>query len=420
MMFYKETNFKETSIGEVPKDWDIKKLGEIAQDDGIYYGLTAKAVVKETKLRMLRTTDIKNYSARWEDLPYCKITETRNNISKYFLRKGDLVVARAGTTGVSVLVDEDLDNIIFGSYLIKIRLKSGVYPKLIHYFFQSKSYWRHITSSQAGSTLRNINLPILKSIEIPLSSPSEQQKISKVLSTVDEAIQKTDEVIAKTGRLKRGLMQELLTKGIGHKEFKKTEIGEIPEEWEVVKIGNKNIATLIMGQSPPSSTYNEEGVGLPFLQGKAEFGEIYPSPVVYCSKPIKIAESNDILLSVRAPVGDVNIAPLNSCIGRGLSSIRAKSDKLHRLFLFYYLKFSSKRFESLSMGSTFKAIRKREIENYKIPLPPLPEQQKIASILSTVDEKIEIQRNEKTKLEKIKRGLMDLLLTGKIRVKTND
>ena len=193
--------------------------------------------------------------------------------------------------------------------------------------------------------------------------------------------------------------------------FEETPIGKIPKDWNVVRLGDKNVAVLIMGQSPPSSTYNKDMVGLPFLQGKAEFGEIYPSPVVYCSKPIKIAESNDILLSVRAPVGDVNIAPLKCCIGRGLSSIRAKSDKLHYLFLFFYLKFSSERFESLSMGSTFKAIRKEEIENYKIPLPPLPEQQKIAGLLSTVNETIQKVDEIIAKTERLKKGLMQELLT---------
>jgi len=190
---------------------------------------------------------------------------------------------------------------------------------------------------------------------------------------------------------------------------------EIPEDWEVVRLGD--VAEIIMGESPPSSTYNNIGEGLPFLQGKAEFGEIYPSPSVYCSKPLKIAELNDILLSVRAPVGDVNLAPFRGCIGRGLAAIMPKNDKLNYLFLFYYLKSNRKRFEIISSGSTFKAIRKKDIENYFIPFPPLEEQKKIAEILSTIDKKLEIERKEKEKLKRIKKGLMDVLLTGRVRVK---
>jgi len=203
-------------------------------------------------------------------------------------------------------------------------------------------------------------------------------------------------------------------------EFKDTEIGRIPKEWEVVRLGDEEIMELVMGQSPPSSTYNKNKRGLPFLQGKIEFGEIYPSPEIYCSSPIKIAEPNDILLSVRAPVGDVNIAPFKCCIGRGLSAVRAKPDKVNHLFLFYCLKFNGKKFEILSAGSTFKAIRRQEIENFKIPLPPLPEQRKIAEILSTVDKKLELERKRKEKLDRIKRGLMNDLLTGKRRVKAEE
>jgi type I restriction enzyme S subunit len=183
------------------------------------------------------------------------------------------------------------------------------------------------------------------------------------------------------------------------------------EEWQVVKLGNANITDLIMGQSPPSSTYNNKGTGLPFLQGNAEFGDTYPVPILSCSQPIKIAEKNDILLSVRAPVGDVNINPFKSCIGRGLATIRPKSDKLNYLFLFYYLKFGSKKFESLSMGSTFKAIRKKEVENFQIPLPPLPEQRRIAEVLGTVDSAIQKVDGAIERTERLKQGLMQKLLT---------
>jgi type I restriction enzyme S subunit len=103
--------------------------------------------------------------------------------------------------------------------------------------------------------------------------------------------------------------------------FKSTEIGRIPKEWKIAKLSDEKLAEIIMGQSPPSSTYNKEGKGLPFLQGKMEFGKVYPSPMMYCSQPIKIAEPNDILISVRAPVGDVNVAPYRLCIGRGLAAI---------------------------------------------------------------------------------------------------
>jgi type I restriction enzyme, S subunit len=193
--------------------------------------------------------------------------------------------------------------------------------------------------------------------------------------------------------------------------LKETEIREIPEDWNITNLGDRRFIDLIMGQSPPSSTYNDKGIGLPFLQGKAEFGEMYPVPILYCSNPIKIAEKNDLLLSVRAPVGDVNIAKFKSCIGRGLASIRTKHGKMNYLFLFYYLEYSKNLLDSLSMGSTFKAITKKEIENFIVLTPSLSEQKKIAEILSTVDKSIEEVDGSITNTLRLKKALMQELLT---------
>jgi len=210
LTFYKETEFQETEIGEIPKDWKLVKLSTIAED--IYYGITAKAVEHKTGLKMLRTTDIKDYNVDWGSLPFCEITEKRGNIQRFLLKKGDIIIARAGTTGVCVLVEKDLGDIIFGSYLIKVRLNKNVYPRFIYYFCQSRFYWNQITSGQAGSTIKNINLPLLKSLNVPLpSSVKEQMAIAEILSTVDKAIELYRREKERLLRLRRGLMGVLLT-----------------------------------------------------------------------------------------------------------------------------------------------------------------------------------------------------------------
>ncbi len=203
------------------------------------------------------------------------------------------------------------------------------------------------------------------------------------------------------------------TKQILKLGYKLTEIGEIPEEWEVVRLGDKNerVAEIIMCQSPPSSTYNDRGVGLPFLQGKAEFGEIYPTLKIYTSRPTKIAERRDILISVRAPVGEVNLTPSKCCIGRGLSAIRPKPSKLDYKFAFYYSKQANHQLLAMATGSTFGAVKKEDLISFLIPLPPLPEQQKIAEILSTVDEAIQKSDEIIEKTRELKKGLMQQLLT---------
>jgi len=198
-------------------------------------------------------------------------------------------------------------------------------------------------------------------------------------------------------------------------EFQETEIGKMPKEWKVIRLNE--LAKIIMGQSPPSSTYNENGEGLPFLQGKMEFGKIYPSPKVYASQPIKIAEMNDILVSVRAPVGDVNIAPYRLCIGRGLAALRFNSNIASHCFYFYYFQKIKDRLECLGKGSTFKAITKEDLETLKVIHPPLTEQKIIADILLTIDRTIEEVDTAVARLENLKKALMNKLLTGRVRVK---
>ena len=142
------------------------------------------------------------------------------------------------------------------------------------------------------------------------------------------------------------------------------------------------IADIVMGQSPPSSTYNDMGQGLPFFQGKAEFGDVYPTIVKYCSSPQRIAEKGDVLMTVRAPVGPVNIAPTRCCIGRGLSAIRAKKNKLDQSYLFYFLKSIESKLSAIGQGSTFSAINRMDIEQLQVHYPTdISTQKKIATIL---------------------------------------
>ena len=414
-MFYKETRFKETAVGKLPVDWKNYTLDEVSKEF-ISGGTpsTKKSEFWNGDIPWIRSVHLTGkYIDQSSVQQYITEKGLKRSAAKIVPRNSLIVATRVGVgksalTLIDVAINQDLTGIVLD--------RSKVDGDFVVWYLHTQRVLRLLESFSRGTTIKGITQLSLKRLPIPCPPFIEQQEITKVLSVVDDIVQKTDEVIAKTKRLKRGLMQRLLTEGIGHTEFKDTKIGKIPKTWRVVNLGDKNVATLVMGQSPPSSTYNKERIGIPFLQGKAEFGEIYPTPDVYCSEPIKIAEENDVLISVRAPVGDVNIAPFKCCIGRGLSAIRAGTGKLHHSFLFYYLKFSNKRFEALSMGSTFKAIRKGEIENYKIPLPPFVEQEKIAEILSTIDYKLRLERTRKAKTERIKHGLMNDLLTGRIRV----
>lgn len=154
-----------------------------------------------------------------------------------------------------------------------------------------------------------------------------------------------------------------------------------------------SVAQVIAGQSPASSTYNTVGEGLPFFQGKADFQEMYPTVRMWCtSAKRKVAEPGDILISVRAPVGAVNVCNQKSIIGRGLSAIRP-SGSLDGMFLYYFLKANENRIAALGSGSTFKAITQSTLKNIEIPLPPLEDQKRIVNLLSKVEGLI-VQRKQ--------------------------
>lgn len=142
-----------------------------------------------------------------------------------------------------------------------------------------------------------------------------------------------------------------------------------------------DICVLNMGQSPDSTSYNENGEGIPFFQGNADFGEVYPTVRVWCNAPTKIAHSGDFLISVRAPVGALNVANTDCCIGRGLAAMTVNENLCKKEYVWYAIASKVDELISKGTGSTFKAISKNILSNTEIPVPSLNEQQRIANIL---------------------------------------
>lgn len=187
-------------------------------------------------------------------------------------------------------------------------------------------------------------------------------------------------------------------------KLKQTEMGKTPEDWEVTTLGK--VSKINMGQSPPSNTYNDQRIGLPFFQGNKDFGEKYPIKVIYCSNPKKVAERGEILFSVRAPVGHVNIAIDKCCIGRGVSSFLMKND--NQEFLFYLLRYYKPKFKQIfeSEGTVFGCASKGGLNNFEVSIPKSNlEQSAIAKILSSLDDKIELNQRINKTLETIGQAL---------------
>ena len=180
----------------------------------------------------------------------------------------------------------------------------------------------------------------------------------------------------------------------------------------------QDCATIIAGQSPESKYYNSTGEGIPFFQGKADFGKLYPKVRVYCSSPTKIAQYNDILLSVRAPVGPTNLSPGTVCIGRGLAAIRP-DDSLDLKYLLYYFRYFETQLSAKGTGTTFKAINQKLIKNLEIPIPPLNEQSRIVAhieeLFSELDKAVDTLKTTKEQLEVYRQAV----LVDAFRVATN-
>lgn len=179
----------------------------------------------------------------------------------------------------------------------------------------------------------------------------------------------------------------------------------------------KDCCTIIAGQSPESKYYNTEGDGLPFFQGKADFGDLYPTIRVYCSKPTKIAEKDDILLSVRAPVGPTNLAPCTVCIGRGLTAIRPSKELLIKYVLLFFRYFEAQ-LASKGTGTTFKAITQDVIKNLEITVPSISEQHRIVSrieeLFSSLDNAVETLQKTKEKLTVYRQAVLKEAFEGNL------
>lgn len=167
-------------------------------------------------------------------------------------------------------------------------------------------------------------------------------------------------------------------------------------KWKTVKLGD--VCVLNMGQSPDSSTYNKDKKGIPFFQGNADFGLLHPVTRFYCFKPTKIAHKDDILLSVRAPIGAINIAEEDCCIGRGLAGLTPHGDVAMK-YLYYVLLGKNAELNFKGTGCTFKAINKKSLGDTSFPLPPLKEQKRIADILDKAAELISLRKQQLEKLD---------------------
>ena len=322
--------------------------------------------------KFLSSKDVTSQKINWSNIKYIPKELHEQLYAKLSPKRGDILLAKNGTTGVAAVVDSDE---IFDIYvsLALLRPKSGVNVSYLCSALNSEDLKRQFNSSLKGIGVPNLHLREIKKARIIFPPIDIQNKISSITKQIDKS---------------KFLLQQILEK---FELLKKSRFIEMFKNSETLRLDQ--IAEVTMGQSPDSSSYNSVGKGIPFYQGKTEFTDKYiGQPSTWCTSPTRIAKENDILMSVRAPVGNVNIATEECCIGRGLSSIRPQNG-FNSEFIFEALEQKKEELENKATGSTFKAINKDIVLSIQIPNTSISIQEEYSNFVKQIDKsKLIIQK----------------------------
>lgn len=357
------------------------------------------------------------FEARIDSSDVNEMPFTDREYERYKLEYGDILLNEGQSTelvGRPAMYEGDPANCCFQNTLVRFKAHKNVDA---NFALQRFLLCLHDGTFQAISkkTTSIAHLGVSRFAELQLNWPPlpEQKKIAQILSTWDKAIITTEQLLANSQQQKKALMQQLLT---GKKRLLDKNGVRFSGEWKSYHLSH--VAVIVMGSSPKSEAYNENGIGLPLLQGNADIKNRISAPRVFTSEITKECEIGDILLSVRAPVGTVAISEHKACIGRGIAALHAKPN-FDQSFIYQFLLWFEPKWGSLSQGSTFESINSDDIKNLKIKVPNFGEQQKIAAILSTADQEISALQQKLDALKQEKKALMQQLLTGKRRVQIN-
>ena len=413
--------YKITEFGEIPEEWNISKLSEITEL--ITKGATPMTYgfdFEDEGINFIKVENIME-SGKIDKNSLLKISEECNNkLSRSKIQKGDILMSIAGTLGRTAIISEEVIPANTNQALAIIRLKKINNVDYINKTLSSSYIKKHINMIGTVGAQPNLSLKQIGDFNILLPSIKEQEKIASILSTVDEQIDNVDALIEKNKELKKGLMQTLLTKGIGHTKFKTTEIGEIPEEWNIFKLSD--CATIIdsLHETPEYSESGFPMIRVVDVNGKAINTKLTNKvcETIYKKFTKKYEpKQGDIIMSRVGSYGLVSYLKDSErvCLGQNIVII---TTELCKKYLFYVLssEYVKNNIEKVTVGSSQKTLSLANINELKILIPSIKEQNKISLILSDIDEKIEKYENKKQKLEELKKGLMQQLLSGQIRV----
>jgi len=417
--------YKNTPIGNIPVDWEVKKLGDTASNEK--YSFTGGPFGSDLKedsytddgVRVIQLQNIGD-GKFFDEYKIFTSEEKANQLKNCNIYPGDIIIAKMADPVARACIIPDVDKrYLMASDGIRLLINKEKYDvNFMLYAVNSPNFRKNAESHSTGSTRLRIGLTELRNLLIAIPPLREQKKIAEILTTVDEAIEKTDQIIEKTKEAKKGLMQRLFTHGIGHKKFKKTEIGEIPEEWDVKRV--KEIGEVITGNTPSTKIKDYYGDDYMFVTpaDMNDFKYVKTTARMLSDAGIKVSRKvpkNSVLVVCIASIGKIAMAFEDCSTNQQINTIIC-NEKVNPHFIYYLMISKISKISSLSGKTAVPIVNKSLFSELLVQIPHLTEQQKIAEILSCVDEEIEKDTKHQEQLESFKNGLMQVLLTGKVRV----
>ena len=292
--------------------------------------------------------------------------------------------------------------------------KDSVPSDYLYWLLRTPQYRAYCRAHAMGTT--NLSLSRRDFLSFPAPDPTpEQLRLTELLEDVEEQIELNRRMNRTLEALAQALFRRQFVAFDGHDRLADsgTDLGEIPEGWTVGRLADE--FKLTMGQSPPGSTYNEDGEGLPFYQGATDFGFRFPSRRKFCTEPKRFADAGDTLISVRAPVGTMNMALERLCIGRGVAALRHKSGA--RSYTYWTADRLRQRFEVFNAeGTVFGSINKRDFSNLRVVVPPLGEVEAFEREVGSLDDRVEANVRQLRTLAALRDALLPELVSGRVRV----
>jgi type I restriction enzyme S subunit len=405
---------------ELPKGWSYSRLDEVAT---IIRGVTysSKDVMpagSSDAVMLLRATNIQNGVLDLLDPVWILRVLVK---PQQMLIVGDIVIASSSGSiqivGKSASVKSSIDA-TFGAFCTTVRAKS-IEPGYLAHYLQDPTLRQKWSDLAGGSNINNLKTTDIAATPIPVPPIEEQKNIVETLddhlTRLDKALAELEHADAQMHVLRRSILNELLTNKVSDSGPGARRINEFPSDWATLRLGD--VAEVIMGQSPPGSTYNKSGAGVPFFQGKAEFGSKHPTVRQWTTAGTKFAKAGDVLMSVRAPVGPTNIADQDCAIGRGLAAIRAGS-QLDQSYLIWYLKHVEASIQSRGKGTTFDAISGNDLRDTPVNLPPLDQQRRIVAVLEDHLSQLDSTRtsiaSQRASIHTLRRSLLNKAFSGEL------